>query len=99
MQRQVMSGLVIASVLALCVFSLGARHTDESGTCKWEYKLLPLLQIGIATERANRDTNNPIDFSNTVNASMDAEFNSLGKEGWELVCIEKGTACFKRPNR
>ena len=95
MQRssQAIYGLLNALVLAACVFSLGARRAEESKAIHWEYKLFLIPQGWIAGERSKPD------FLDRVNESMGQTFNSLGKEGWELVCLEKGTAYFKRPKR
>ncbi len=100
MQRssQAISGLFIALVLAACVFSIGARSAEEPKAILWEYKLFLIPQEWVGVERSKPDFPKP-DFLGSVNESMGKTFNSFGKEGWELICLEKGTAYFKRPKK
>ena len=52
----------------------------------WEYKVIQTSATGV-----------PLGKGNTYTEQLESGLNALGKDGWELCCVEQIYFFFKRP--
>ena len=87
--------------MLIVITSGGATsHNPSDGVEKWEYKLISsttLLDIKSADEAIKQSINTNIIYdpnfekANQRNLKIQNHLNTLGREGWELVCIDNSS--------
>jgi hypothetical protein len=81
--------------MAALVFSLApaqeARKAGGNAAPGWEYRALALTEV-VKMEQALKDPAG-------ATAAVEAKFNELGRDDWELALSLPGSVIFKRPKR
>ena len=84
-------GILIAAFFLSMAPAQEASDVGGNRHPAWEYRSLALSEV-VKLEQALQDPAG-------VNAALEARFNELGRDGWELAISLPGAVVFKQPKR
>jgi hypothetical protein len=87
----IVGGMMIVALIFSLAPAQEAHKAAGNAPQAWEYHTL-LLSDTVNVQEALKDPKGAA-------AGMDAKFNELGRDGWELAAPLPGVVVFKRPKR
>ncbi len=90
---------VISAVLLVVNSAPGQSAPAQSAPERWEYRLVDTRDMLIHPQLSDGMLNEMKHVGITAAKTLEAEFDRLGAEGWEMVSLSDDVAAFKRPKK